>query len=886
MRCLSQFYAWFSGRLPVPAGLLVAGLCSFMAGSGPVVAPAGMPRLLDDRLELTLFAENPDIVTPIGIAVDRQNRLFVLESHTHLRPSGYQGPDSDQIKRMTDEDRDGRPDRITVFADGLKEGLNLAFSPDGTLYAVTSKAVWVLFDRDEDGVCEEKKKVLELVKPATVYAHAALLGITFSPDGWMYVSRGNTGGAAWELKGTDGSSLGGYGDGGNIVRARPDGSALEEVATGFWNPVDLKFDSRGRLLAIDNDPDSRGPNRMVHVVQGGDYGYQSLYGGSGIHPYLAWNGELPGTLPYAVGLGEAPTGLLNADGTALPPDYGGQWLCSVWEESRLVRIRTVPKGASVTGTYEVVAEGDGNFRPVAFAADQTGAVYITDWVLRDYPNHGRGRIWKLTARKGVPAGRPHSRPKEPADGRLDSLFAARLPGDTGMLVSALTADDPFVRHAAVVALARPVFHPEVARATSDKRAEVRLGALLALRRSGQSPEPLARRLLRDADPHIRRQALQWIGQTGMESLRPCLDSALTAGPLTAGLFETYLETVAHLMPAYQTAYRNRTEALSKSIKRSLPPRFIEALVADAARPAPIRALAIRFLPKPEEQVELLLGLLEQSNDPALRLEAIRTLAGIPDGRVGRSLLRVAGRPGGSEAVRAEALLALAGQPVDAVREIAPLLREAFSDLRIEAARYLRTRLTPARFRPLMTPGLVAAAAKDAALREQLELALGSPAGRKGSSRPQNLAGWERVLAEGGNAERGRRVFFSVEATCSACHRVMGRGGDLGPDLSQVGRSKSRLQLVRSILRPSGEISPEWQGWYVRLVDGREIQGRQIDIGEKTVELYTQADGFVTVPRKEIREYGMIRNSLMPDGLESRLTGHDLRDLLAFLQAVP
>ncbi len=81
--------------------------------------------------------------------------------------------------------------------------------------------------------------------------------------------------------GSDGSFVEGYGDGGNIIRCRLDGSQVEIYATGFWNPFDLTLSSSGRLIAIDNDPDSRGPNRLVDVVPGADFGYQSLYGGSG-----------------------------------------------------------------------------------------------------------------------------------------------------------------------------------------------------------------------------------------------------------------------------------------------------------------------------------------------------------------------------------------------------------------------------------------------------------------------------------------------------------------------------------------------------------------------------------------------------------------------------
>ena len=47
------------------------------------------PRALDDRLEVVCFAKNPDIVHPVGLAVDRRGRVLVIESHTHFRPEGY-----------------------------------------------------------------------------------------------------------------------------------------------------------------------------------------------------------------------------------------------------------------------------------------------------------------------------------------------------------------------------------------------------------------------------------------------------------------------------------------------------------------------------------------------------------------------------------------------------------------------------------------------------------------------------------------------------------------------------------------------------------------------------------------------------------------------------
>ncbi len=151
------------------------------------------------------------------------------------------------------------------------------------------------------------------------------------------------------------------------------------------------------------------------------------------------------------------------------------------------------------------------------------------------------------------------------------------------------------------------------------------------------------------------------------------------------------------------------------------------------------------------------------------------------------------------------------------------------------------------------------------------------------ARPASADAWLRALDAGGDAARGRRVFFSVHAACSACHVRDGRGGTLGPDLSNVGLSKTRRQLLDAVLQPSAEVSPEWQGWFIRTTAGETHVGRQIDVGDKAVDLYTLGAGFITVAKADIETYGMADTSLMPAGLETQLTVSDMRDLFAFLE---
>ena len=85
----------------------------------------------------------------------------------------------------------------------------------------------------------------------------------------------------------------------------------------------MTFDAFGRLFAVDNDPDSRPPCRLLHIVEGGDYGYRFRNGRKGLHPFTAWNGELPGTLGMVAGTGEAPSGIVAYESKNLPADYRG-----------------------------------------------------------------------------------------------------------------------------------------------------------------------------------------------------------------------------------------------------------------------------------------------------------------------------------------------------------------------------------------------------------------------------------------------------------------------------------------------------------------------------------------------------------------------------------
>ncbi len=245
--------------------LLVAVVVLAVGSAAP--AAERLPKSLDPRVEIRLFAESPQIVTPTDVAVDHRGRVWAIESNTHFRPAGYTRHASDRVLVFYDDDHDGKADRSETFADGFVYAMSIAVSFGEGVYVATRREVFHLADANGDGKADTRRVILTLDTPGD-YPHNGLAGFAFDGLGYMYIGLGENQGAEYRLIGSDGRTLCGGGEGGSLFRCRLDGSDLTRWATGFWNPHASCVDGFGRMFTVDNDPDDRPPCRMLHIIPG------------------------------------------------------------------------------------------------------------------------------------------------------------------------------------------------------------------------------------------------------------------------------------------------------------------------------------------------------------------------------------------------------------------------------------------------------------------------------------------------------------------------------------------------------------------------------------------------------------------------------------------
>jgi quinoprotein glucose dehydrogenase len=520
------------------------------------------------------------------------------------------------------------------------------------------------------------------------------------------------------------------------------------------------------------------------------------------------------------------------------------------------------------------------------------------------------------------------------------FFAAQSLGKLGddkstpALLALLRANDnkdAYVRHAAVHALATIGKNPALEAGVQDQSAAVRLGLVLAFR---ELRDANVAWFLEDSDEYVVREAVRAINDAPVTAAYGALAAKLDGAPINDEPYVSRalnahfrLGTAANAKALAQYATRGaanagmRAEALQQlGLWGKVPQRD---RVVGIYRPLPARDAKVAA-----DALAAVLPKVLGKAPEAVQLAAIDAIGNLALGDAAPSLVSTVSDEEAPETVRVAALKALDAFGGDAVmRGVAAAEKSSSPPMRL-AALQLAARRAPERALPLIrrltaegseteqqaafkalgqlqgadSPKLIVAAIDRLAAGKvppgaQLELIETA----EKSEAPSVKARWARQQAAwtasgntlapyafalaGGNPTRGGREFFENNVLpCARCHKVNGFGGEAGPDLSVIGKQKSKEYLLESVIKPNMHIAEGFDNVTITLKNGDTETGSIASESPTQIVLRRADNTTANIDPKQVKQRATAPSS-MPEIYGQVMSREQLRDVVAFLQVL-
>jgi putative membrane-bound dehydrogenase-like protein len=515
-----------SSFLPLVALALVASAPAadfpspFNSGENPANPPvsgedAAATMRLPDGFKATVFAAEPDVQNPIGMAWDARGRLWIAENYTYAeRRTKFEMRLRDRVLVFEDGNGDGRFSSRRVFTDEVQKLTSVEVGHGGVWLMCPPQLLFIP-DRDQDGVPDGAAEVVldGFTVPAENY-HNFANGLRFGPDGWLY---GRCGASSPGELGTPGTPAAERVPmRGTMWRYHPQHRVVEALSSGTTNPWGHDWDRHGELFFINTvnghlwhgitgahyvRPHTLDPNPHVYALidQHADHWH--------FDTAQSWMASRDGAA-NALGGGHAHSGMMIYQGNNWPETYRDRLYTLNFHGRRANQEILERRGSGYVGAHgaDTFLSEDPWFRGIELGSGPDGGVFVLDWSDTGECHNAlgvsrtSGRIFKIV----------HGTPRR--DGPLDLTVLS----DRELAGLQTHANEWFARQARLQLATRAATGAVPSDAAgvlrrlfaSNPDTAIKLRALWTLHAIGAADAAFLRAQLRHDDEHVRTWAIR------------------------------------------------------------------------------------------------------------------------------------------------------------------------------------------------------------------------------------------------------------------------------------------------------------------------------------------------------------------------------------------
>lgn len=639
--------------------------------------------------------------------------------------------------------------------------------------------------------------------------------------------------------------------GGWIAHMDSLGNHWEMVGAGFRNEFDIAFNEAGDLFTYDSDmewdfgmPWYR-PTRICHVTSGSEFGWRT---GNG-----KWSPLYPDNLPPVLNIGQgSPTSLISGSNAAFPEKYKKSIFAFDWSFGIIYAIHLESKGASYTAHAEEFISGsplpltDGVIGP-------DGAMYFLTGGRR--LESDLYRISATTQDKGAASDAALITEENKLRRSLEKYHE---PNKNAVEVAwpNLKHEDRFVRYAARIAVEHQPVVTWQERALKESDPVILTEAMIALARQGK--------------PTVKNKMFQALARVDYEKLSPSQQLDIVRA------FEVLIfrmgkpegavkdQVVAYLDPKFPASSNELNRVLCKVLVFIGAPGSVEKTLT----------LLANAKDDPMEKTVSASSDLIMRN-PQYGLDIAKMLSNVPPAQqTYYATVLSEANSGWTPALQdqyfkwfAKAFTYKGG--VSYVGFIDKARKKALAHAPSDKVSYYDT---------LSGGALLTESGNDLANLPQ-------PKGPgKWRNNEEALAIDVEALANR-DFVTGKNMFAA--SLCSSCHTMRGEGGNIGPDLTQVGTRFTAKDILVHTVDPNKEVSDQYAATVFTMKDGSSVVGRLIN--EDDGKYFVSQNPFSPqtlreLPKGEVLSTKLSKVSLMLPGLTNRLNDEEIKDLIAYMVA--